>query len=288
MTTIFIGVAEGTEEMRAALDAALRPLLLTGVRCAVEASRRGPLSFFTCTADVPDQSTIQRWRTALATAVGTWVSRAHTERLLRHLIGLHFSYLRAPEREQVLVGTRQRLTDQPGDASHQDIVERLSAYLGGSDTLVVEGFVTFRLQHYVGHLVRTMESVAEQYLVEREHRDFLVLLRYFVTQRPQRPPVAHCVLTLAGRGFRLEDEGGAPFRLDAPRPPADRGIQVEDLVTSALMAVAPERVVLHLPARGSDGFSPEALGTLEVVFEDNVTVCPGCPRCWCHTKQDMV
>lgn len=277
MATVSIGVDDPVG-LRDCLDDALRPLLLAGARCTLQEVVRGNLHFLVCHLETAEKERLVGWRRSIVGALSGWIIGVQQERLLRRLVRRLYGYVEAPARDEVVALVRQRLGSRAMDGStHQRITERLSEYLASWDTLIVDGFVTFRLQDYVGELVRTVERVAEGYLLEREQRAFLAMLRQFVLQNTHRPAVVHCVFY--GQGFRLESEAGhaeplMPGTLD-PRSVAD----IDEALTSALVALAPLQVVLHLPARVSPVLRPPSIRALEEVFEGGVSICTGCVRC---------
>ncbi len=276
MATVSIGVDDPVG-LRDALDDALRPLLLAGTRCTLQEVVRGNLHFLVCHLDTAEKERLTGWRRSIVGALSEWIVGVQQERLLRRLVWRLYGYVEATAQDEVLDLVRKRLGSRAMEApAHQRIAERISEYLASWDTLVVDGFVTFRLQDYVGDLVRTVERVAEGYLLEREQRAFRTMLCQFVLQNTCRPPVAHCIFHT--QGFRLENEAG---RVE-PLVPGDldhrSGADIDEVLISTLVALAPRRVVLHLPAHLSLALRTSSIHALEEVFEE-VSICTGCVRC---------
>lgn len=289
MESVAIGVSDPPAEIRGALAAALRPLAGAGARLDVEEVQRGPLVFLGCRlepegAEAPP--VVGEFRRALARALAGWIVEHREAALLRRLIGTHYSYFAPEEREGILALAVRQLGEgeaAPGPTRRQGrVLQRLVEYLDRHNTLVVDGFVTFRLKDYVGELTAAVDQAVDEFLLEREYREFVALLRHVVESQACRPVVAHCLFDPGG-GFRLEDDAGRPVGADfleevAPEAAA-RDVGVEDLLVSALITVAPERVRLHVPDGAGLALSQDALGTLQAVFSEAVTVCRGCARC---------
>ena len=291
MDNIAIGVNEPPSEIRGALDAALRPLLGPGAQWEIQEVQRGPLFFLGCRLDGDGGASSTDFRSALARALAAWIVDRREHALLRRLIGSHYSYFNAEERESILglalrqLGAGGEAADPPGGAPARRrtrVLQRLLEYLERHNTLVVDGFVTFRLKDYVGELAAAVDRAVDDFLLEREYREFVGLLRHVVESQPQRPVMAHCVFDATG-GFQLQDDAGravgTEFLEEVGPEAAARDVGVEDLLVSALITVAPQSVRLHVPDGAGVALSQDALGTLEEVFPEQVTVCRGCDRC---------
>lgn len=290
METISIGLGEPAAEVLGELDAALRPLQARGSRYEIHQARRGPLVFLGChlepAAGVSGAGS--DFRQAVAQVLARWIVQRRERALLRRLIGTHYAYFSTEESESILSLAERQLgsggaMEAPAAMGRRERVrQRLAEYLERQDTLILEGFVTFRLKEYVEELVTAVDRAVDDFLLEREYREFVALLRHVVESQPDRPATAHCIFDGSG-GFHLQDEQGqavAAEFLDAVGPEAAlRDVGVEDLLVSALITVAPREVRLHVPEDAALALSQDALGTLEAVFPKAVTVCPGCGRC---------
>ena len=285
MESIAIGVSDPPAGMREALEAALRPLAHQGAAVDIQEVRRGALLFLGCRLEAGGAA--GEFRRALAHALAEWIVGRRERDRLRQLIGTHYSYFNPEERERIL-GMAEGQLDGDGDGEARAatrrarVRQRLAEYLERHNTLVVDGFVTFRLQDYVGELVAAVDRAVDDFLLEREYREFVGLLRHVVDSQPQRPAVAHCVFDASG-AFSLQDDGGravgTEFLEGVGPEAAARDIGVEDLMVSALITVAPHAVRLHVPDGAGVALSQDALGTLREVFGEQVTVCRGCTRC---------
>lgn len=151
---------------------------------------------------------------------------------------------------------------------------RLAEYLERENLIVLEGFITFRLKDYLEDLFDSVEKTAGDYLTEREYREFLRLLRHFMAR--QKEAVQEVNVVRQGVTYRVLDEKMAPVRGEVgsflEKPPASIELGVDDLIVSAVVTLAPARVVWHGPCADSPCFS-----LMRDLFEDRFVACPGCP-----------
>lgn len=210
------------------------------------------------------------------------VDRAEPE-LLRRIVRRQYGYLEETLREQVVHAARRLLDQAPGGAPDAAaprkarVYARLLEHLEHSDVVHIEGFIRFRLKDYVEELEEAVERAVEDHLMDREYGEFIRLLRYFVELQEPRPEAVH-VVCLAGGGFALFDADGGPIPLAAVAEVTVSGLEgVEgDALLSALVSLAPRRVVVH---EGVARLTPDTASALRQVFAGRVHCCTGCRIC---------
>ncbi len=265
-----------TAGVMAALTAALASSAGTLVW---EENRRGPLRFLECGFEAADP-----WdaRAAIASALADWIVGVQQPGLLTRLIGQRYTGFGPEQHSRIVDLAQARLAGcEDGTAGQRARVRhRLAEYLEHHQSVVLDGFITFRLKDYMDDLAAAVDQAVEAFVLEREYREFLELLRHLVESRPDRPARIHCLLRPDGV-FSLEDDAGAGLGPDMDIADAQH-VGTEDLLVSSLVTLAPQRVELHLPGGGA--LSGDALTTLGEVFVGAVVVCPGCERCACRAR----
>ena len=237
---------------------------------------RGPLTFLECRFDATaDTGALPP---AIAASLADWIVGVRQADLLARLIGQRYTSFGREEQSRILALAQARLasgTDGPAGRRAQ-VRRRLADYLEHHQSVVLDGFVTFRLKDYMDDLAGAVDQAVEDFVLEREYREFLELLRYVVESRADRPARVHCFLQPDGV-FSLEDDSGSGLGPPDTDVVDQRGVGMEDFLVSALVTLAPRRVELHLPGGGA--LSGDALTTLDEVFAGAVGVCAGCERC---------
>ncbi|KXS42666.1 MAG: Sporulation protein YtxC, partial [Candidatus Frackibacter sp. T328-2] len=157
-------------------------------------------------------------------------------------------------------------------------------YLDINNEIILEGFIRFRLKDYFTELKLAVECAIDDFMLEKEYEEFITLLRYFVDIQEPQVHLVHVVRD-AKSGFklldkdyeRIENEYLEGFVLDM----VDDELHYEDLLISALITVAPERIKLHCDK------NDKVVETVENIFEDKAVVCSGCEYCQ-EVKSDQV
>jgi putative sporulation protein YtxC len=265
------------DKARPHIERALRRLAGAGAAAGLRSTERGGWTFLACSVgDGPEAEA--RVRAALAEGVCDFILDGCQQRLLRRLVTTRYSYFTSAEQAEIVAAAERAL----GALERRERIRmRVLQYLERQDTLIVEGFLTFRLQDLVAEAESALDGSVDAFLLQREYQEFIQLLRHFVETLPPRHELVHAVLQPGG-GFRLTDADGHPLSRDggegevvgAPAP----DLAPEDRVISALVTLAPRRVVLHRPA-GDAALPAEAVATVREVFGSRLHLCGGCRIC---------
>jgi putative sporulation protein YtxC len=150
------------------------------------------------------------------------------------------------------------------------------AYLQENNEVHLHGFVRFRLKEYRQELAEAVEEAIDDYLEDRQYQEFIELLRYFVSTQESRHETIH-IVPLEGNRFSLYDENGLPLQLEALEAYVgmqDAPDRTDDLLLSALITLAPQKIVFHL-TEGRQALAQ----TLHSIFEDRFAYCSACAHC---------
>lgn len=291
METIAIGAKHGLEEIRRAVLARLRADLkeLADTVEIVEVAR-GSWRFlglrlpFSGPGAEGRPEAAKAARRSVADAVGDVIFRRWEPRLIRRLLRLYEADLTPAERRRAYRRARGRLVERdlargPGISRAAGVKARLEEYLAGSNHLIVDGFLTFRLKDYLAELEEAVDEAVDELLLEREYEEFVELLRHFVETRPPKVDFVHVTRLPDGR-FRLLDDRGRPLApgflvgLEGARGSDVAG---EDVLVSALVLLAPRSLRLHRLAELPE--LADALDAIRRVFGTRLGECAGCPLC---------
>jgi putative sporulation protein YtxC len=290
---ITIGTAEGVEELRARLDDEFRFLHDEGIDIQIGTSSRGRFTFLDCSIDrkkggPPDEELETLVRHYVANALSDVIVEKLEKDLIRKIIRSSYYYFSRDEQETISAHAHRNL-HLPGEAGERSllykvsrkskILHRLRDFLDQSNELVVEGFVTFRLRDYLDELEDAVDRAVDDFLMEREHKEFVRLLRYFVDVQEPRMEQVH-VMMKEGGSFKLVDREGVAIRSEYLEEfvveMVESEVNYEDLLISALITLAPRLISIH----GSVSAEwDESVETIKGVFGERVSLCAGCLLC---------
>lgn len=293
MEPISIGALAHFDFLKAKLDWELGSLETDGLRVIIDETTVGDINFIGC--NVADYGNWQYseaditkiFRHHVANVVSDVIINQWEEELVQDIIRENYYYFTNDERKVIFENATRKLGGalESGEGALQKtgrkskILQKLLDYLYANNQLVIDGFIKFRLKEYLGELAESVEKAVDDFVMEREYQEFIKLLKYFVDIQEPRIELVHITVNEEG-AFRLKDKDYQAIEheyLDgvADGQP-DSEINHEDLLVSALITLAPKALVLHFDRQNQYAGT---IRTLENVFVDRVTICPGCELC---------
>ncbi len=237
---------------------------------------------------IPEQSGGGSSRQSLGKEIASLVSHFIIEdlkvHLLHDLLRFHYFYFGREEREEILAIACRNFESAKlarRRELHRDLIEKtIRAYLNGShEHINIEGFYNFRLHDCRRELRRVIDEAVESYLAEREYREFVRLLKYFLNLQQPKIELIHLSVDQKGR-VRITDHR---FRQvdpcdwdDFDLTDFDEESDYEDILVSMLVSVAPRRIMLH---RSVSLRYPRAVESLRRIFENRLIYCENCSHC---------
>lgn len=218
----------------------------------------------------------------LANIITDLLMNGITKEFMNRLIKNKYHHLSNTDLKAIVQNAFSHLNNlhESGDISktlfrHNQILSLVNEYLNSNSQLFLEGFLRFRLKNYFHELKEAVERAVENYVVEQEYHEFIRLLRYFVEMQEPKIEEVH-ILIRDKQSFYILDEDKKPInpeQLKGVLIELNPDIDYEDLLLSALITVAPRRLILHI-------VTPiEVIETITNVFRERVTFCAGCDLC---------
>ncbi len=205
--------------------------------------------------------------------------------ILSKMINANYNYLRSKEKREISEKVFERLKMQEPCGFPKAVYDRRSQiyntvleYLRENGRINIEGFLNFRLRFYWDALENVVNQTADGILWAKEYDDFICLLKYFLESQEPRIKKVHVILL--NTGFQLYDSDDNIVAGDSLEEYVagfeEEEIDSGDLLISALVAIAPQEVVLHL---STEVDLQEAVDILKNVFGKRMVICSGCSRC---------
>lgn len=204
-------------------------------------------------------------REPLSEVLATWIVEQYGSRLMQQAIRRHYYYFNEGEQQEILRQAIALYQESPGvvHGLYRRVYEAVDAYLAQDSTLLLPGFVTFRLGEVRRELETTVDEAVDAYIIQREYEEFVQLLRYFVELQPCKVPLVR-VFAQEDGSYLLQDREGAAI------PPeedddflSEFSLQPDDWLLSRLITLSPRRLELY---HGERIQNKEFLHTLLRVF----------------------
>ncbi len=224
----------------------------------------------------------------LASLIARFIVRQFGDVLLEDLLQRYYFYFRPNERREIFALARQKI--QKGSVCYrpeatQAIIEsRLKHFfLLEGVHLNLDGFVNFRLQDYRDELKKVLAGAVENFLAEKEYRELIQMLRYFLDTEEPKIDLIHLSLDQQGQ-FQVTDQRCQQVDLEEWEELTLEELEegdYEDLLVSMLVTIAPRHILVH---QNVTPRYPRAVETLRRIFEQRLSFCGGCPHCQATTS----
>ena len=150
--------------------------------------------------------------------------------------------------------------------------KRIMEHLEDNDELVLEGFIRFRMKDFTCELEEAVDRAVDDLLIEKEYREFIKLLRYFVEIQEPKVDEVHVQLGEDKKYILLDSSLHVinnDMLEDLAKEISDKEISHDDLLISSLITIAPRKITIHQCDRIKN---TELLNTISNVFCGKVTI----------------
>ncbi|WP_195953278.1 putative sporulation protein YtxC [Clostridium saudiense] len=159
------------------------------------------------------------------------------------------------------------------------IIEKIKTCLEENEEINIKGFITFRMKELREDIEEIIDKVVEEYMVEKEYKEFVKLLKYFVDIQESKIEKINIYIHEGG-GYELKDGYGNDifneFMKELSQCKIDTEAKIEDIIISGLITNAPKQVIIH---HKENCLNAEFIETIVNVFGDRVFYCTGCTNC---------
>lgn len=231
----------------------------------------------------------------VSNALADHVIQQYEEKLLSRIINSNYGYFSSTEKKEILRISLKIIRNDDKVffntlfqiRRRNLIIKKLMEYFEGSSSIILDGFVNFRLREYIKELEEVIDNAVDDFLVEREYKEFIRLLRYFVEIQESKFNFIHVVMQY-DENYILLDEKKREITNDCIKefiselPESE--INHDDLLVSSLITLAPKSIIIHNWERFKN---QKLLDTIKSVFSGKVVLCSGCSICeYSYAKSD--
>lgn len=293
MQFLCIGVSERADDIKQQISKELQNLKNNKIKYSIDEVDAGGSTSIICKID--DGKSVEEsnschfdaLRIHVSNALAQFIIKQYEEKLLERIINSNYCYFNTPEKKEIAkIAVRLINNEEKNFLSglfrvrrYNTIVKRLIDYFESSNNLILEGFVNFRLKEYIKELEEIVDKAVDDYLMQREYREFIKLLRYFVDIQEPKFDVIHIIADYDGK-YILLDDGKREITKDCIREYtseiAQDEVNYDDLLVSSLITLAPGKVIIHCLSQFKN---KELFETIKNVFLGKVVICNGCEIC---------
>jgi len=224
---------------------------------------------------------------SISKVLSEFIIKNFEEKLIIRIINTNYCYFNAPEKKDICTAALKIIRVEDGILVNSlfrlrrknMITNRIIDYLKTSNILILDGFINFRLKDYLHELEDIVDRAVDDFLMEREYKEFIKLLKYFVEMQEPRYNEIDLLQNPSGKYFLMDKSGRditseclQELNAGISRP----DLSQDDLLVSSLITLAPRKIVVH----NAESFRNSILlETVKSVFAGKIIICRGCSVC---------
>ena len=223
----------------------------------------------------------------ISNALADYIIRQYEEKLLIRIINGNYCYFNSMEKKEILGKALNIIRNDDKTffnslfqiRRRNVIIRRLMDYFDNSNSIILDGFVNFRLKEYIKDLEEIVDKAVDDFLMDREYKEFIRLLRYFVDIQEPKIDTVHVIVNYDNKYTILDDtkkEITNECIQEYVNEIAEGEINYDDLLVSSLITFAPRKIIIHCSGQFRN---KELLETIKNVFAGRVSICQGCDLC---------
>lgn len=151
------------------------------------------------------------------------------------------------------------------------MIEKIRDCISEKQEINVDGFITFRMRKLRSEIEKIIDKVVEKYMVEKEYKEFIKLLKYFVEVQESKIEEVNIIIDRDNNYIIRDKEGKNLYYAFVSEIVSDQNnvdLNIEDVLISGLITNAPKNINIY----GKENCTnKEFLDTIEKVFENKVT-----------------
>lgn len=211
----------------------------------------------------------------LTELIGEVVIEFYEEKILKQLINYNYFYFDEYEKNKILENCMQLIEPEMYNTKLLDN-KNIKEYVKENKAMILDGFVYFRLRAYLEYLDEVVDSGVNKFIIEKEYREFISLLRVYVESKVPEYNLLHLIY-INGESILLDEKRNivsVSENIYNAKYLSDISFSSNDFALNTLLCLLPRRIEIHL-IDDEDEF----INTLKLIFEGRVTICKDCDIC---------
>lgn len=202
----------------------------------------------------------------------------YERKLVKNLIEYNYFYFNDIEKQQILDNCMDLFSEMDTyEEKYHAIYASLDSYLLEHHSLVLTGFVNFRLKQYRDILDYNTDLSVSNFLIEREYHEFIDILHLYVNSKESEMDIVHLVYT--NKECVLLDGNKDLIPVDTnlfnAKYLSDISFSSNDYCLNTLLNILPQKLYIHLV----NGYEDEFITTLKLIFDKRASICTDCDIC---------
>ncbi len=203
----------------------------------------------------------------------------YEEKIIKQLINYNYFYFEEHEKRIILQNCLKIVKideDKEREKIDMLISEKIVKYIMENKTMILNGFIYFRIKEYFNYLDNNVDKAVSQFVIEKEYSEFISLLRIYVETKNTDLDLLHLIY-INGESILIDKDRNVVSvseNVYNAKYLSDISFSSNDLALNTLLTLLPKKIEIHLINE-----EDEFINTIKLIFESRVSICNDCNIC---------
>ena len=218
---------------------------------------------------------IDKFNNIVTTLIVDTIRTFFEERILKRIINVNYFYFDESERN-IIYDDCNEFLKQDDVEINETIFKQIKNYIKENKNIVLEGVVNFRINDYVKILDNIVDMAVNKYIIEKEYKEFINLLKIYVNTTGTKADIMHLIYT-NGESILLDKDKNIvqiDKNISNTKYLSDISFSSNDIALNTLLSILPKKLIIHIIDK-----EDEFINTLKLIFDDRIEICKACNIC---------
>lgn len=203
-------------------------------------------------------------------------------------INLNYFYFNFYEKKSIAENTTSLLADEETEHTRYDYINNeVYKNINSHHSFYLQAFINFQLSKYITFLNSQIDIAVNKFLIDKEYLEFVNILRLYIKSESSNSKIEHLHLIYKNKTSVIIDDNkniiSCNDNMKKAKYISDISFSSNDFALNTLLNLVPKKITLHL----IDGYLDEFTKTLELIFQDKITVCDDCDICNTYRQKQI-
>ena len=227
---------------------------------------------------------IDKFENIVTTLIVDTIRMFFEEKILKRIININYFYFDECERN-IIYSECSELLKQDEEEIKETIFGNIKEYIKDNRNIVLEGVVNFRISDYVKILDSIVDMAVNKYIIEREYKEFINLLKVYVNSTSTKADIIHLIY-INGESILLDNKKNIikiDRNINNTKYLSDISFSSNDISLNTLLNLLPKSLKIHIVDK-----EDEFINTLKLIFDSRIEICNGCNICKTFSIKDKL
>ena len=209
----------------------------------------------------------------LSSIITDTILKFYKEKMIKKIINFDYFYFEEYEKKIIIQNCCEII-----ESSEYEQISKEKEYIHEAvlQSMILEGFVNFRIKEYIKYLDSIVDIAVNKYIIEKEYNEFISLLRMYINSKKSNIKNLHLIYGKSELTILDENKNIVPLCKEIYNAKflSDIIFSENDYALNTLLTLLPQRIEIHL-LDSEDEF----IKTVKLIFEDRVYICRECNIC---------